>query len=90
MTDALTWFAEFQSIAYGGDRSWGSDGVDGEPATAAALAAEPAAAGVPDHDRAGDDLHRTSLEVIGRHFGLTLPRAQVREAALPAVLLEFG
>lgn len=70
------------------DGSWGPDGVAGEPATVAALTAELAAAGLPDHDRAGDDLHRAGLEVLGRHFGLALPRTLVREAALPAVLLE--
>ncbi|MFE7637675.1 DUF6461 domain-containing protein [Kitasatospora sp. NPDC057518] len=70
------------------DPSWGPGDVQGEPATAAALTAELAAVGLPDHDRAGDDLHRTCLEVLGRHFGLTLPRDLVREAELPALLLE--
>ncbi|MFD4657020.1 hypothetical protein ACFWP2_15500 [Kitasatospora sp. NPDC058444] len=70
------------------DGSWGPDGVDGEPATVAALTAELAAVGLPDHDRASEDLHRSCLEVLGRHFGLTLPRTLVLEAALPAVLLE--
>ncbi|GAA3015549.1 hypothetical protein GCM10010519_52210 [Streptomyces lactacystinicus] len=70
------------------DASWGPNGVRGEPATVAALTAELAAAGLPDHDRAGGDLHRTCLEVLGRHFGLTLPRALVLDGALPAVLLE--
>ncbi|MFE4519062.1 hypothetical protein ACFRMQ_33300 [Kitasatospora sp. NPDC056783] len=72
------------------DHTWGSGEVEGEPATAAALTAELAAVGLPDPDRPGADLHRACLEVLGRHFGLTLPRALVREAALPAVLLETG
>ncbi|MGW3073385.1 MULTISPECIES: DUF6461 domain-containing protein [unclassified Kitasatospora] len=70
------------------DPSWGPGDVRGEPATAAALTAELAAAGLPDPERESGDLHRTCLEVLGRHFALTLPRALVREAALPAVLLE--
>ncbi|MFE2066578.1 hypothetical protein ACFXDH_30085 [Streptomyces sp. NPDC059467] len=45
-------------------------------------------AGLPDADMPRRDVHRTALEVIERYFGLSLPRSQVLEAALPAVILE--
>ncbi|MFK0109412.1 hypothetical protein [Streptomyces sp. NPDC091217] len=41
-----------------------------------------------DADMPRRDVHRTALEVIERYFGLSLPRSQVLEAALPAVILE--
>ncbi|KJY26154.1 hypothetical protein [Streptomyces sp. NRRL S-495] len=72
------------------DGSWGSAEVEGEPATAAAVTAALAEAGLPDLGRGRDDLHRTSLGVLARSFGLALPRAAVVEGELPAVLLEVG
>ncbi|MFI9331354.1 hypothetical protein ACIGZJ_27930 [Kitasatospora sp. NPDC052868] len=75
VTDGLTWLAEPQSIAYGG-YSVSSAWRDGRP--------------LPDPERERDDLHRTCLGVLGRSFGLALPRAAVVEGELPAVLLEAG
>ncbi|MBD0689529.1 hypothetical protein [Streptomyces sp. CBMA123] len=70
------------------DSSWGFDGVDGDPETAAAVTADLAAAGLPDPEREKRDVHRTCLELLGRRFGLALPRAAVLDGELPAVLLE--
>lgn len=71
------------------DSSWGFDGVDGDPVTAAAVTADLAAAGLPDpENRRYESVHRTCLELLGRRFGLTLPRAAVVDGELPAVLLE--
>ncbi|MFD5465773.1 hypothetical protein ACFWIQ_23495 [Kitasatospora sp. NPDC127059] len=70
------------------DASWGRDGVDGDPATAAAVTADLAAAGLPDPERSRRDVHRSCLELLGRRFGLALPRAAVLDGELPAVLLE--
>ncbi|MFJ4186794.1 hypothetical protein [Kitasatospora sp. NPDC089509] len=70
------------------DGSWGFAGVDGEPAVAAAVTADLAALGLPDPERPNREVHRLCLEVLGRRFGLTLPRGPVLEGELPAVLLE--
>lgn len=48
------------------------------------------AAGLPDTNVPRRDVHRTGLEIIERYFSLSLPRRQVLEAALPAVVLEIA
>ncbi|MFE0043721.1 DUF6461 domain-containing protein [Streptomyces albireticuli] len=70
------------------DASWGYDGVDGEPATAARLQELLTAAGLPDPERDRRDVHRTALGVIEKFFGLSLPRVPIMNHTLPAVLLE--
>ncbi|WP_063992042.1 MULTISPECIES: hypothetical protein [unclassified Streptomyces] len=70
------------------DRSWGHDGVEGEPEAAAPLQRLLNAAGLPDENLPHRDAHRVSLEVLERHFALTLPRARILGTALPAVVLE--
>ncbi|MFJ3926375.1 hypothetical protein [Streptomyces sp. NPDC090022] len=70
------------------DASWGYDGVDGDPATAARLQDLLTAAGLPDHERARGEVHRIALGVVERFFGLSLPKAPIVEGTLPAVVLE--
>ncbi|MFI8007444.1 DUF6461 domain-containing protein [Streptomyces sp. NPDC086010] len=69
------------------DDSWGNGQVDGHPEVVREVAELLAAEGLPDEERADREVHRTVLGVLERHFGLTLPRALVLEAPLPAVLL---
>ncbi|MFJ6137396.1 DUF6461 domain-containing protein [Kitasatospora sp. NPDC092286] len=69
------------------DDSWGNGQVIGDPDVAGTVKELLNAEGLPDEERAGREVHRTTLGVLGRHFGLTLPRALVLEAPLPAVLL---
>ncbi|MFF5146516.1 hypothetical protein ACFY6U_43525 [Streptomyces sp. NPDC013157] len=72
------------------DGSWGYDGVSGDREVAVHVEEMLAAAGLPDPDVPRREVHRTALEIIERHFGLSLPRRQVLEAALPAVILEIA
>ncbi|MFG3055419.1 DUF6461 domain-containing protein [Kitasatospora sp. NPDC048239] len=69
------------------DDSWGNGQVVGDPEVADRIKELLSAEGLPDEERANREVHRTALGVLGRHFGLTLPRALVLEASLPAVLL---
>ncbi|MFI5532947.1 hypothetical protein ACIA8O_30865 [Kitasatospora sp. NPDC051853] len=70
------------------DDSWGHGEVSGDPEVAAQVRELLAAAGLPDHDRPRREVHRTVLEVLEGHFGLSLPRALALNAPLPAVILE--
>ncbi|MER7766903.1 hypothetical protein [Kitasatospora sp. NPDC096140] len=70
------------------DGSWGYEGVDGEPATAAPLQDLLTAAGLPDAERNRREVHRTALGVVDAFFGLSLPQDTVVNGTLPAVLLE--
>ncbi|MFF4172614.1 hypothetical protein [Streptomyces sp. NPDC001744] len=72
------------------DRSWGSAGVEGDPGVAPHVERLLAEAGLPDESLPPRGVHRTSLHVLERHFGLSLPRARVLEESLPAVVLETG
>ncbi|MGW7314710.1 DUF6461 domain-containing protein [Streptomyces sp. NPDC054865] len=69
------------------DDSWGNGRVVGDPEVAHKVTELLSAEGLPDEERADREVHRTILGVLERHFGLTLPRALVLEAPLPAVLL---
>ncbi|MFI6151520.1 DUF6461 domain-containing protein [Kitasatospora sp. NPDC051170] len=69
------------------DDSWGNGQVVGDPEVAGKVKELLSAEGLPDEERAGREVHRTTLGVLERHFGLTLPRTLVLEAPLPAVLL---
>ncbi|MCZ0983471.1 hypothetical protein O1L60_42395 [Streptomyces diastatochromogenes] len=70
------------------DSSWGYQGVDGEPKTATRLQQLLTAAGLPDPERDEREVHRTALGVIEKFFGLSLPKDQIVNGTLPAVLLE--
>ncbi|MFF5639005.1 DUF6461 domain-containing protein [Streptomyces sp. NPDC012825] len=70
------------------DHSWGSAGVDGDPEVAPQVERLLGEAGLPDENLPYRDAHRTSLHVVERHFGLSLPRARVLEEPLPSVVLE--
>ncbi|MFJ5637606.1 DUF6461 domain-containing protein [Streptomyces goshikiensis] len=70
------------------DASWGYDGVDGDPETAARLQELLTAAGLPDPERDGGEVHRTALGVVEKFFGLSLPKDLIVNGTLPAVLLE--
>ncbi|GAB7187576.1 hypothetical protein ATKI12_7407 [Kitasatospora sp. Ki12] len=69
------------------DDSWGNGQVVGDPDVAGAVKELLSAEGLPDEERAVREVHRTTLGVLERHFGLTLSRALVLEAPLSAVLL---
>ncbi|MFD3501368.1 hypothetical protein [Streptomyces sp. NPDC058678] len=69
------------------DGSWGYDGVQGDPEVASAVQDRLTAAGLPGHELERRVVHRTSLEVVERHFGLTLPRRSILEQTLPTMLL---
>ncbi|MFE9443641.1 hypothetical protein ACFYO2_32750 [Streptomyces sp. NPDC006602] len=69
------------------DGSWGYDGVQGDPEVASAVQERLTAAGLPDRELERRVVHRTSLEVLERHFGLTLPRQRILEETLPTMLL---
>ncbi|MET7303411.1 DUF6461 domain-containing protein [Embleya sp. NPDC005575] len=69
------------------DDSWGNGKVVGDPEVAGKIEQLLNAEGLPDEERTGREVHRTTLGVLERHFGLSLPRALVLEAPLPAVLL---
>ncbi|WP_143674608.1 MULTISPECIES: DUF6461 domain-containing protein [Streptomyces] len=68
--------------------SWGYQGVDGDPATAARLQELLTAAGLPDPERDREDVHRIALGVVEGFFGLSLPKDLIVHGTLPAVLLE--
>ncbi|PVC71844.1 hypothetical protein DBP18_17350 [Streptomyces sp. CS081A] len=70
--------------------SWGSAGVNGNPGVAPQVERLLRAAGLPDESLPPRDAHRTSLQVVERHFGLSLPRARVLGEALPSVVLEIA
>ncbi|WP_432059154.1 hypothetical protein [Streptomyces sp. S1] len=61
------------------DHSWGSAGVGGDPEVAPQLERLLTAAGLPDENLPPGDAHRTSLHVVERHFGLSLPRTRILE-----------
>ncbi|MGW8726126.1 DUF6461 domain-containing protein [Streptomyces sp. NPDC055808] len=69
------------------DDSWGNGQVVGDAEVDQRVRELLTAEGLPDHEREDREVHRTSLRVLERHFGLTLPRALVLEAPLPAFLL---
>ncbi|MER5354456.1 DUF6461 domain-containing protein [Kitasatospora sp. NPDC002551] len=69
------------------DDSWGNGRVEGDPQVADEVRESLGAEGLPDDEREHREVHRTTLGVLERHFGLALPRALVLEAPLPAVLL---
>lgn len=69
------------------DDSWGNGQVTGDPQVVDELRELLSVEGLPDENRAHREVHRTTLRMLERHFGLTLPRALVLEAPLPAVLL---
>ncbi|MFJ2716833.1 hypothetical protein [Streptomyces sp. NPDC087437] len=76
------------------DSWWGFDGVSGgDPDLCAALEGDLTAAGLSldDPGEQSEDpeaVHRTCLKVIGRRFGLTLPRDQILNGPLPTVLMK--
>ncbi|GGR25248.1 hypothetical protein GCM10010497_29090 [Streptomyces cinereoruber] len=72
------------------DHSWGSAGVDGDPEVAPQVERLLGEAGLPDENLPAEDAHRTSLQVVERHFGLSLPRSRVLEEPLPSVVLEIA
>ncbi|GAA5019995.1 DUF6461 domain-containing protein [Kitasatospora paranensis] len=72
------------------DDSWGNGQVVGDPEIADRVKELLSTAGLPDEERPDDEVHRAALEVLERHFGLTLPSALVLEAPLPAFLLADG
>ncbi|MFD8019045.1 DUF6461 domain-containing protein [Streptomyces lavendulae] len=70
------------------DVSWGYQGVDGEAATATRLQEMFTAAGLPDPERDQREIHRTTLGIVEKFFGLSLPKEPIVSGTLPAVLLE--
>ncbi|MET9469125.1 DUF6461 domain-containing protein [Streptomyces sp. NPDC006544] len=72
------------------DASWGYQGVEGDPETAARLQELLTAAGLPDLDpeRGRWEAHRVALGVVERFFGLSLPWDPIVNGTLPAVMLE--
>ncbi|WP_448319034.1 hypothetical protein [Streptomyces sp. CO7] len=70
------------------DRSWGYEGVEGDPETAARLEERFAAAGLPLLERDREEEYRIALGVVEEFFGLSLPEERIVSGALPAVLLE--
>ncbi|MET9610140.1 hypothetical protein ABZZ17_34555 [Streptomyces sp. NPDC006512] len=76
------------------DGSWGYDGVDGDPAVAAEVTAAIAGAGLPAGGREGyagaEDEERTRralFEILGRLFGLSLPRERILRGTLATAAL---
>ncbi|WP_405016952.1 hypothetical protein OHV05_07525 [Kitasatospora sp. NBC_00070] len=69
------------------DDSWGDGQVEGDPEVTGPVKELLTAEGLPNDETENREVHRTTLAVLERHFGLTLPRALVLEAPLPAVLL---
>ncbi|MFD7079938.1 hypothetical protein [Streptomyces sp. NPDC059918] len=70
------------------DASWGYQGVEGEPATAARLQQLLTAAGLPDPEWDDREVHRGALGIVEEFFGLSLPKEQIVRGTLHAVLLE--
>ncbi|KOU61720.1 hypothetical protein ADK57_26425 [Streptomyces sp. MMG1533] len=69
------------------DSTWAYGEPHGDPEVASAVQERLTAAGLPDEELERRVVHRTSLEVIERHFGLTLPRRPILEETLPTMLL---
>ncbi|MER6251840.1 hypothetical protein ABT224_10755 [Streptomyces sp. NPDC001584] len=76
------------------DGSWGYDGIDGDPAVATRVTAAMAEAGLPVAGREGytgeedeQRMRRTLLEILGRLFGLSLPRGRILQGALATATL---
>ncbi|MEV7792207.1 DUF6461 domain-containing protein [Streptomyces sp. NPDC087512] len=72
------------------DRSWGDGEVTGDPAVAPRVEAVLKAAGLPGDGLDRRTAHRTSLEVLEGLFELSLPRREILEGTLPAVVLRTG
>ncbi|MFE9254705.1 hypothetical protein [Streptomyces sp. NPDC006879] len=70
------------------DASWGYQGVDGDPATAARVQERFRAAGLPGPGRDQNEVDRAALAVVAEFFGLALPRDPILSGRLAAVLLE--
>ncbi|MFF9431285.1 hypothetical protein [Streptomyces sp. NPDC014746] len=70
------------------DGSWGYEGVIGDPATAARLQDLLTAAGLPDPELEHREVHRTTLGVVERFLGLSLPKSPIVYGTLPTVMLE--
>ncbi|MFD8144047.1 hypothetical protein [Streptomyces sp. NPDC059708] len=76
------------------DGSWGYDGVAGDPVLAAEVTAAMAEAGLPVAGRGGytgeedeERMRSTLLGILGRLFGLSLPRERILRGSLPTVTL---
>jgi hypothetical protein len=69
------------------DGSWAHGSPEGDPEAAAAVQERLTAAGLPDDDLDRRAVHRACLEVVQRHFGLTLPRERILADTLPTLLL---
>ena len=69
------------------DGSWAQGSPGGDPAVASAVQERLTAAGLPDDDLDRGAVHRACLEVLERHFRLTLPRERILEDTLPTLLL---
>ncbi|MDH6454927.1 MULTISPECIES: hypothetical protein [unclassified Streptomyces] len=69
------------------DGSWGHGSPEGDPEVATAVQERLSAAGLPDEDLDDSVVHRRCLEVLHRHFGLTLPRERILTETLPTLLL---
>lgn len=72
------------------DDSWSCGSPEGAPEVAAAVRDRLTAAGLPAENLDRRTVHRTSLQVLQEHFGLTLPRRDIVEGALPTLLLTAG
>ncbi|MGW1638358.1 DUF6461 domain-containing protein [Streptomyces lavendulae] len=70
------------------DATWGYEGVTGDPATATRLQDLLTATGLPDPELDHREVHRTALGVIERFLSLSLPKSQIVDGTLPAVILE--
>lgn len=69
------------------DGSWAHGSPEGDTAVVAAVQERLTAAGLPDDDLDRRTVHRACLEIVQRHFGLTLPRERILEDTLPTLLL---
>lgn len=76
------------------ERSWGYDGVDGDPVVVADVTAAMAAAGLPVAGRAGytgaedeEQMRGTLLGILGRLFDLSLPRERILRGSLATATL---
>ncbi|KOG41731.1 hypothetical protein [Streptomyces resistomycificus] len=70
------------------DHSWAYGEAHGDLEVAPAVQERLTAAGLPDETLERRVVHRAALEVLQRHFGLTLPRRPVLEETLPTMLLQ--
>ncbi|MEU9324908.1 hypothetical protein AB0D91_14060 [Streptomyces canus] len=69
------------------DGSWAQGSPEGDAEVVAAVQERLTAAGLPDDDLDRRAVHRACLEVVQRHFGLTLPRERILEDTLATLLL---